>query len=201
MGRRKLLKQEEWEKVFGIPDDEVSLIRHYTLTPEDRQEIETRRRSHNQLGYAVQLCLMRYPGRTLMPGEQLPSSVAGYISEQLAVDREDLDHYSQREPTRLEHTASLSAYLKMRTAKGADRRTVLLAAIEAAAATDKGLPIVDAVVAAFRATMSCYRRRIPLNVSASPDGPLPGGLPKLRYCQSFRQNSLSNLTAFSRSIL
>ncbi|QWK81239.1 Tn3 family transposase [Ochrobactrum sp. BTU1] len=151
MGRRKLLKQEEWEKVFGIPDDEVSLIRHYTLTPEDRQEIETRRRSHNQLGYAVQLCLMRYPGRTLMPGEQLPSSVVWYISEQLAVDREDLDHYSQREPTRLEHTASLSAYLKMRTAKGADRRTALLAAIEAAAATDKGLPIVDAVVAAFRA--------------------------------------------------
>jgi TnpA family transposase len=86
MGRRKLLKQEEWEKVFGIPDEE-SLIRHYTLTPEDRLEIETRRRSHNQLGYAVQLCLMRYPGRTLMPGEQLPSSVVGYISEQLAVDR------------------------------------------------------------------------------------------------------------------
>ncbi|EJU0637217.1 Tn3 family transposase [Salmonella enterica] len=151
MGRRKLLKQEEWEKVFGIPGDEESLIRHYTLTPEDRQEIETRRRSHNQLGYAVQLCLMRYPGRTLMPGEQLPSSVVGYISEQLSVDREDLDHYSRREPTRLEHTASLSAYLKMRTAKGADRRAALLAAIEAAAATDKGLPIVDAVVAAFRA--------------------------------------------------
>ena len=65
MTRRKLLSPEERQTLLGIPDDEASLIQHYTLSPQDRLQAEVRRRSHNQLGYAVQLCLMRYPAGSL----------------------------------------------------------------------------------------------------------------------------------------
>jgi hypothetical protein len=63
MAKRKLLKVQDRQALFDIPTDEDSLIRHYSLSPADRLEIEVRRREHNRIGFAVQLCLMRYPGR------------------------------------------------------------------------------------------------------------------------------------------
>ncbi len=33
MGRRSLLKPEGYAKLLGVPSDEESLIRHYTLSP------------------------------------------------------------------------------------------------------------------------------------------------------------------------
>src|ERR687889_618683 len=86
MTRRKLLTPEERQALLGIPDDEASLIRHYTLSPQDRLQAEVRRRSHNQLGYAVQLCLMRYPGRILGVDESPPAALVAYVAEQLEVD-------------------------------------------------------------------------------------------------------------------
>lgn len=65
MAKRKLLKEQDRRKLFDVPVDEDSLIRHYSLSPADRLEIELRRREHNRLGFAVQLCLMRHPGRVL----------------------------------------------------------------------------------------------------------------------------------------
>ncbi|RWG08537.1 MAG: DUF4158 domain-containing protein, partial [Mesorhizobium sp.] len=62
MRRRKLLKDQDRHRLFSVPTDEDSLIRHYSLSSADRLEIGLRRREHNQLGFAVQLCLMRHPG-------------------------------------------------------------------------------------------------------------------------------------------
>lgn len=73
MAKRRLLKGRDRQALFDIPTDEDSLIRHYSLSPTDRLEIEVRRREHNRIGFAVQLCLMRYPGRALMANEMPPS--------------------------------------------------------------------------------------------------------------------------------
>ena len=43
MGRRKLLKAHVRVGLFGIPDEEESLIRHCTLSVADRLEVELRR--------------------------------------------------------------------------------------------------------------------------------------------------------------
>ena len=37
-------------------------MRHYTLSDEDLQHIGARRRPRNKLGFALQLCALRYPG-------------------------------------------------------------------------------------------------------------------------------------------
>lgn len=150
MGRRKLLKSHERRAVFGLPTDDDSLIRHYTLSPSDLLEIQIRRRSPNQLGFAVQLCLMRYPGRTLMSGESLPPATLGFIARQLDIEPHEFHLYARREPTRMEHVAFLLTYLGMRTPTSEDRRVALSAAIDVAGATDKGTAIVSAIVAAFR---------------------------------------------------
>lgn len=150
MARRKLLKREDREELLGVPADEDSLIRHYTLSPADQLEITIRRRRHNRLGFAVQLCLMRYPGRALMPNEVPPKAVLHYIAEQLGADPDSFSVYARREPTRLEHVAHLLAYLGMCTAAAADRRAALMSAIETASATDKGSTIARAIITTFR---------------------------------------------------
>ncbi|WP_445504325.1 Tn3 family transposase [Microvirga sp. G4-2] len=150
MARRKLLTPDERQALLGIPDDEESLIRHYTLSPQDRLQAEVRRRPHNQLGYAVQLCIMRYPGRVLGMSEDPPAAVVSYVAEQLGITPGAFASYARRIPTRFEHSHRLAKYLGVRTATRDDRRAALLAAAEAASATESGLPIMTAVVNELR---------------------------------------------------
>lgn len=62
----------------------------------------SRRRSHNRLGFAVQLCALRYPGSLLRPGELIPTVPLAFVAEQLQVAPEVLAEYATRGPTRYE---------------------------------------------------------------------------------------------------
>ena len=104
MGKRKLLKAQDRLKLFDVPADEDSLIRYYSLSPADRLEVGLRRREHNQLGFAVQLCLMRYPGRVLAADETPPRAMLKYVAEQLGADPGKFAHTARREETRRDHT-------------------------------------------------------------------------------------------------
>ncbi|MBB4346125.1 hypothetical protein GGE56_007606 [Rhizobium leguminosarum] len=150
MARRTLLNAQDRRELFDIPTDEDSLIGYYSLSPADRLEVELRRRGHNQLGFAVQLCLMRYPGRALLPNETPPGAMLNYIAGQLNADSRLFDFYARREETRRDHTAYLLAYLGMKSATTQDRRAALLAGIDVAATTDKGVAIAKAIIGSFR---------------------------------------------------
>ena len=150
MAKRMLLKPQDRQTLFDIPADDDSLIRYYSLSPADRLEIEVRRREHNRLGFAVQLCLMRYPGRALTANEIPPKAMLNFIAEQIGANPTSFDLYARREETRMNHVAHLLGYLEMRSPTAEDRRAALLAAIEAASSTDKGVTIANAVLATFR---------------------------------------------------
>lgn len=150
MGKRRLLKVQDRQRLFDIPTDEDGLIRHYSLSSADRLQIGLRRREHNQLGFAVQLCLMRYPGRVLATDETPPRAMLKYVAEQIGADAGKFALYARREETRRDHIARLMAYLAVRSATGQDRRAALLAAIQAAAISDDGGAIASATVAMFR---------------------------------------------------
>ena len=150
MARRTLLKAQDRQELFDIPADEDSLIRHYSLSPADRLEIELRRRKHNQLGFAVQLCLMRYPGRALLPNEIPPSAMLNYVAEQIDADPRLFAFYARREETRRDHIAHLLRYLEIRSPTGMDRRAALRAAIDTASTTDQGVVIAKAIIATYR---------------------------------------------------
>ena len=72
MARRTILTGRQRSALFSLPQLEADLLRHYTLSDEDLQHIEARRRPRNKLGFALQLCVLRYPGRLLAPGEFIP---------------------------------------------------------------------------------------------------------------------------------
>ena len=72
MSRRTLLTAEQRARLFAIPTDPAEMARHYVLGTEDLALIRSKRRGMNRLGFAVQLCLLRYPGQGLGPGEHPP---------------------------------------------------------------------------------------------------------------------------------
>ncbi len=60
------------------------MARYYTLSPEDVAIIERHRRPHNRLGFAVQLCYLRFPGRPLRADKQVPAPVPAPVLAYIA---------------------------------------------------------------------------------------------------------------------
>ena len=58
-------------------DDE--LIRHYTFSEIDLASIRQRRGNHNRLGFAVQLCYLRYPDLALPTQGEPPAPWLAFI--------------------------------------------------------------------------------------------------------------------------
>jgi TnpA family transposase len=83
------------------------LLHHYVLSDEDIKHIQARRRPENRLGFALQVCALRYPGRLLQPGELIPDSLIRFVGAQLGINQEVLITYAKRRQTRYQHSASL----------------------------------------------------------------------------------------------
>ena len=64
------------------------MLRHYTLADDDPDHIRERRRPENRIGFALQLCALRYPRRLLSHGEAIPEKVLRFISAQLGITGE-----------------------------------------------------------------------------------------------------------------
>ena len=67
-----------------------------------------KRREHNRLGFAMQLCLLRYPGWPLRVEEQPPSNLLEFVAQQIDADPDEFGDYAAREPTRHEHQGILA---------------------------------------------------------------------------------------------
>ncbi|MBP6655312.1 Tn3 family transposase [uncultured Bradyrhizobium sp.] len=126
MAHRTILTPKQREVLFGLPADEAQLLKHYTLSDEDLDHIGQRRRPRNRLGFALQLCALRYPGRALLPGEVIPVEIADFLAAQLGLKDADLDAYAAREETRHEHMASLRQLYGYRTFSGRGARDLKL---------------------------------------------------------------------------
>ncbi|MBT2385523.1 DUF4158 domain-containing protein [Streptomyces sp. ISL-11] len=80
-------------------------MRIFFLDDEDRKLIAKRRGDHRRLGFALQMCTVRYIGRFL-PDDPLevPWAVAEYLGEQLGIeDVSCVKQYTERKPTAYEH--------------------------------------------------------------------------------------------------
>lgn len=75
MAHRTILTERQRSALFDLPTDDASMMRHYILADDDIEHINERRRSENRIGFALQLCALRYPGRLLTSGEVIPEKV------------------------------------------------------------------------------------------------------------------------------
>ena len=82
MPRRSILTARQRAALFDLPTDEASLLRHYTMADDHIEHVRERWRPENQLGFALQLCALRHPGRLLGSGEVIPEEALNFIGAQ-----------------------------------------------------------------------------------------------------------------------
>lgn len=107
MSRRRTVAREQLKELLALPVAEPELIRHWTLGAADLAAIERRRGDANQLGFALQLCAFRYPGRLLRPCEVIPEAALCFVAGQLRVASRALADYAARHQTRREQLSVL----------------------------------------------------------------------------------------------
>nr|WP_238351866.1 DUF4158 domain-containing protein [Brevibacillus brevis] len=102
---RELLTPEERLQYLQIPPNlgEWELGTYFTFTQHDLEIIQQRRRDYNRLGFAVQLCVLRYLGWTLSDVKEVPIQVLRYIAKQINADVKSFASYGEREATKYEH--------------------------------------------------------------------------------------------------
>jgi hypothetical protein len=107
MARRRLLGDAFWTGVFALPTEELEVVRHCTLTPDDLALVAAKRSSHNRLAYALLLLALRHPGRALEVGEVPPTPMVAYVARQVGADPAALHAHHPRPQTRREQLAEL----------------------------------------------------------------------------------------------
>jgi TnpA family transposase len=117
MPHRAVLSSSQRQTFEALPAEPESLARHYTLTEDDLSLIRDRRLAHNRLGFAVQLCLIRYPGRALRVNEELPQPLIKFVAEQTGDRPNDFVGYATRDKTRREHLSFLVHHFQLSTFK------------------------------------------------------------------------------------
>ena len=122
MTHRTILTERQRSALFDLPTDEAAMLRHYTLADEDLEMIRVRRGPHNRFGFALQLCALRYPGRLLAPGENIPLEVTRFLAAQLGLQPDDLIDYGAREETRRDHLITLRGVYGYRMFSGRGAR-------------------------------------------------------------------------------
>ena len=146
MRRRVIPSPATRAALFDPPDSHDEAQRRYVLAPEDVVLAKRHRRSHNRLGFAVQLALVPDLGRPLQIGEVLPAAVIDTVAEQIGIDPVVFGLYAKREETRREHTREIIATLNLRPVQITDYRGLIAAATRTAAGTEQGEPIVRAII-------------------------------------------------------
>lgn len=135
---------------MALPNREDDLIQHYTFNELDLSLIRQRRSDHNRLGFAIQLCYLRYPGYALPINEDVPPALLLSVGKQLDIKVSCWSKYAQRKETRREHLLELRAYLGLSPFSLSNFQTTVQALTELALQTDKGITLAVHVLDSLR---------------------------------------------------
>ena len=150
MPRRSTLSAAEREHLLALPENPEEFIRQYTFSEADLSLIQQHRGAANRLGFAVQLCYLRFPG-VVLGMDQLPApSLLAFVATQLKLAVPDWAVYGQREQTRREHLLELQAAFGFQPFGLPHYRAAVPWLAEVARQTDKGVVLVQALLGYLR---------------------------------------------------
>ena len=146
------LNPEQRHAFTQIPSDlsERDIARYYTFTEKERELINRRRRASNRLGFAVQLALLKFPGRTLMEVKNVPRPVLTAIAEQVEVPASAFASYGERENTLYEHLDELRRECGFRACGWREYLLVARSLLADAMESDRPLPLIETALEQLR---------------------------------------------------
>ncbi len=152
MPTRELLSNIQRIQFTQIPLDISArdIARYYTFNSDDFKFINSRRRVHNRLGFAVQLCYLRFPSRVWEIGEQVPKPVLSYIALQLGIKSRFFKDYAIRDTTRREHLAEIQKAFGYESMSMSHYKRLSKWLMKLAFSTDRGIALVEALVEEMR---------------------------------------------------
>ena len=112
--RRQQLSETQIAALFDPPAEPRELVRYYTLTETDLAMVRRCRGDHSRLGYALMLCYLRHPGRSLRTNERPSAALVSFVAEQIDVRPEAIGDYLASEQNRRRHAAELQDRLRLR---------------------------------------------------------------------------------------
>ena len=154
MPRRVILTERQRAALFGLPDSEADAIAHCTLSDADMAVINRRRGDANRLGFALQLCAFRHPGRLIQPGEVIPAPMLDFVAAQIGVEtREAMEvanAYAVTGTTHYRHSSDLQRLYGYRPCSGMALAEMKAWLLEAAAAAPTNADLATACVEEMR---------------------------------------------------
>lgn len=175
MPRRSILSAAERESLLALPDTKDELIRHYTFSETDLSIIRQRRGPANRLGFAVQLCYLRFPGVILGVDEPPFPPLLKLVADQLKVSVESWDEYGQREQTRREHLVELQTVFGFQPFTMGHYRQAVQLLTEMALQTDKGIVLASTLIEHLRQQSVILPASTPSSGRAPKQSPAPTG--------------------------
>ena len=122
------------------------MVQHFSLSDKDRSRVRRCRGEQNRIGFALQLCHVRWKGRFATSFESVPMFVVKHISQRLEYPSPPVMWvYPDRRQTRFDHNQAICKYLGLRTWATEDAdllREELMHQVE------EGLPQAEMLVAA-----------------------------------------------------
>ena len=147
MRRKSVLSVLEQNHLMN-PNEDL-LEEYHILSESDIGIIQQHRGSENRLGFAIQLCYMRYPG-VVMP--DTPSEkVIDFIADQLGISPEKFDDYGKRKNTIYDHSVELQSIFGFSLFTTTTYIEQLSLLENAALKTDKGIVLATILIGNLRA--------------------------------------------------
>ena len=118
-----------------IPDEDLRVF--FTLSDQDIAEVRKQRGAPNQLGFALQLCALRYLGFAPDDLGTAPDAAVTFVAQQLGVSPAAIAAYGGRIHTRTTHLQQVQAYLGFHLALPLDLVALTTWLVERALEHDK----------------------------------------------------------------
>jgi TnpA family transposase len=122
----RVFTEQERKRLDAFPAEiaESDLIRYFTLSGSDLEFVRRQRGDYNRLGFAFQLCALRYLGFAPDDLTTPPATAITFLADQLEVSPAVLHSYGARSQTRTDHLQQIQLYLGFRDATREDLRAL-----------------------------------------------------------------------------
>ncbi len=151
MPRRELFSPAQRLDLLALPGDEGELIRLFTLSIQDMAMIRQRRGAPNRLGFAIQLCSLRYPGQVIGQNDIPDTRMLEVVSRQLGLNKELWVDYARRDETRREHLQVIMAVCGYHLFETPEYRAMMNWLLPLALQSDQSMVLGHAVLKELRA--------------------------------------------------